>query len=181
MLGNCFPREAPTSSSCPFCSNRTSTRLPTPQALSGQSHQKPDARRGGCGQLSDLPRTMWWPIIWNWRNVWKSLERAHDRHSAPRPPQSRECRGRTGLQSHDGVRLSPRMRPFKDDLWALGPFLRTNQDGREQFIPPPGIIANFVSTRPILAEEAEKEGIKLSNIHIIIFIDDDFKKSINML
>lgn len=98
----------------------------------------------------------------------------------PAPHRSRECRGRTGLQSHDGLRLSPRMRPFRDDLWALGPFLRTNQDEREQFIPPPGIIANFVSTRPILAEEAEKEGIKLSNIHIIIFIDD-FKKSVNML
>lgn len=57
-------------------------------------------------------------------------------------------------------------------------FLRTNQDGCEQFIPPPGIIANFVSTRPIFAEEAKKEGRKLSNIHIVKFMYDDLKRSV---
>lgn len=55
-------------------------------------------------------------------------------------------------------------------------FPGTDQDGHEQFIPPPGIIANFVSTRPIFAEEAEKERRKLSNIHIIKFKYDDLKK-----
>ena len=55
-------------------------------------------------------------------------------------------------------------------------FRGTDQDGHEQFIPPPGIIANFVSTRPIFAEEAKKERRKLSNIHIIKFKHDDLKK-----
>jgi hypothetical protein len=34
---------------------------------------------------------------------------------------------------------------------------RVLRDGREQLIPPPGIIASLVSTRPIFAEEAKKK------------------------
>lgn len=142
-------------SSWPFCSNRTSMLLPTPLSSAPQQSTRNLAHgRGECGQLSDLPRK-----YETEETVWKAW-REHTTDTASLPPKQRVPR-KVWAAEHTTVLDSPQNQVFQWLPWALRPFLKTNQDGQERFIPPPGIIANFVSTRPILAEEAEKEGRKL--------------------